>query len=44
MQREFIDTKRLVDRTWIGEVGEDHKEHFRYVPVAQETAALYRQL
>jgi hypothetical protein len=39
-----ISTKLLVDRTWIREMGEDHKEHYRYVPIASVAAALYRKL
>jgi hypothetical protein len=39
-----ISTKILVDRTWIREMGEDHKEHYRYVPIANVAAALYRKL
>jgi hypothetical protein len=39
-----IPTKMLVDRTWQREVGEDNKEHYRYVPYANVAAALYRKL
>ena len=39
-----IPTKMLVDRTWIKETGEDHKEHFKYVPYTTVASALYRKL
>lgn len=39
-----IATKTLIDRTWTKEVGEDQKEHLRYVPYAQVVSTLYCRL
>jgi hypothetical protein len=36
-----IETKMLMDRTWKKEIGEDHKEHFRYVPFSKVASTLY---
>jgi len=39
-----IPTKMLVDRTWQKEIGEDNKEHYKYVPYSAVAGALYRRL
>jgi hypothetical protein len=39
-----ISTKMLIDRTWQKEIGEDNKEHLKYVPYAAVAGALYRKL
>jgi hypothetical protein len=39
-----IATKMLVDRTWVKEMGEDNKEHLKYVPYSAVTSALYCKL
>ncbi len=36
-----ISTKMLVDRTWTKEMGDDEKEHFRYVPYTKIASTLY---
>ena len=39
-----VSTKVLVDRTWTKEVGEDNKEHVKYVPYTAVAGALYTRL
>jgi hypothetical protein len=39
-----ISTKVLVDRTWTKEMGEDNKEHFKYVAYAKIASSLYCKL
>ncbi|MCU0962507.1 MAG: hypothetical protein MUF48_20620 [Pirellulaceae bacterium] len=39
-----IATKTLIDRTWTKEVGEDNKEHLKYVPYSQVVSTLYCRL
>ena len=39
-----ISTKMLVDRTWAKEMGEDNKEHLKYVPYSAVVTALYCKL
>ena len=36
-----IATRMLVDRTWTKEVGEDNKEHYKYIPYTKVAAVLY---
>ncbi len=36
-----IATKMLVDRTWTKEIGDDEKEHFKYVPYTKVASTLY---
>jgi hypothetical protein len=40
----MISTKMLVDRTWMKEMGEDNKEHYKYVPYTTVASALYCKL
>lgn len=39
-----ISTKMLVDRCWMKELGEDHKEHLKHVPYSTVATALYCRL
>lgn len=39
-----ISTKMLVDRTWTKELGDDEKEHYKYVPYTRVASALYCKL
>ena len=39
-----VATKMLLDRTWVKEVGEDGKEHWKHVPYSAVTSSLYCKL
>jgi hypothetical protein len=39
-----ISTKFLIDHTWSKEVGEDNKEHLKYVPYTSVASSLYCKL
>ncbi len=36
-----IETRTIVDRTWKKEIGEDGKEHLKYVPFSKVASTLY---
>jgi hypothetical protein len=36
-----IETKTIIGRTWKKEIGDDHKEHFKYVPYSRIASMLY---
>lgn len=39
-----IPTKVLVERTWVKQMGDDNKEHLKYVPYATVAGTLYCKL